>query len=198
MVDYKIILGITATVVGFIGYIPYFSGIFKGQTKPHIFSWLGWGLMEAAAFFAQISAGADFGALVVGFSSLTCFIVVVLAIFKGEKSITLFDWLAFAGVLIGLILWKLTSNPLAAIILISITDALAFAPTFRKAYYKPREEKMISFSLASVRSAISLAAMGSLNLTTALYPLSLIITNSTFVSMLYVRRKKLNSKLIVS
>jgi hypothetical protein len=194
MIDYKIVLGIAATIIGFIGYIPYFRGIFKGQTKPHIFSWLGWGLMEAAAFFAQISAGAGFGAWVVGFSSLTCFIVVILAFFKGEKSITLFDWLAFGGVIIGLVLWKLTNNPLAAIILICITDALAFAPTFRKAYYKPGEEKMISFFLASVRSAISLAAMGSLNLTTALYPLSLIITNSTFVSMLYVRRNKIHKK----
>jgi hypothetical protein len=191
MPDYKLIIGIVASAIGLIGYIPYSLDMIKGKTKPHVFSWLVWGLLEGIAFFAQMSEGAGAGALVTGTSAFFCSVIALAALFKGEKNITRFDWLAFSGALIGLVLWRLTSSPLSAVILITITDLLVFAPTFRKSYYKPGEETAISYIIASIRLAMSLLAMSAFNLTTALYPASLVLSNTIFVIMLYVRRKQL-------
>lgn len=192
MPDYKIVLGIVASVIGLAGYIPYFRDILRGQTKPHIFSWTVWSLLEGIAFFAQTARGAGPGAWVTGSSAVFCSIIALTSLSRGEKNITTFDWLAFAGSLVSLVLWKLTSDPLAAVILITLTDILVFAPTFRKAYYKPQEETALSFSIAAFRLALSLVAMDSLNLTTGLYPASLVLSNSIFVAMLFIRRRQLS------
>jgi hypothetical protein len=100
--NYKIILGAAAVVIGIIGFIPYYRDIFKGKTKPHTFSWVGWTIMEAIGFFAQISQHAGAGAWVTGSNMLITTGVVVLSFRYGEKDIKLTDWLAFVAGLVGI------------------------------------------------------------------------------------------------
>ncbi|MFY9463166.1 MAG: hypothetical protein WAP52_03200 [Candidatus Sungiibacteriota bacterium] len=193
MLEYKIILGASASVINIIGYIPYFRDIARGKTKPHIFSWLVWGILTGIAFFAQVSKGAGPGAWVTGISALFCTIIAIVAFFRGEKDITALDWFYFASALIGLLLWELTANPLFAILLITLIDIFAFVPTFRKAYNKPQEETLSLYTLSALKFAVGLAALQAYNLTTWLYPASLVITNGLFAVMLTVRRHTLTS-----
>jgi len=53
MYEFKNILGIIATVLVFIGYIPYLRDIVKGKTKPHIYSWFLWCFVTLIAFALQ-------------------------------------------------------------------------------------------------------------------------------------------------
>lgn len=193
MTDYKIVLGVVATILGFVGYVPYFRDIFRGTTRPHVFSWFVWGLLTGIAFFAQITKGGGAGAWVTGSSAVICTCIAALAFFYGKRQITKSDWFSFAGALLGLLFWQLTNDPLLAVIFVTVTDALAFAPTFRKAYYKPDEETASTFMLSSIKFLIALAAFESFNLTTALYPISLVLANGSFAAMLLVRRRKIIS-----
>lgn len=190
--DHKIILGIIAVVIGFVSYIPYFKDIFYGQTRPHIFSWFIWALLEGTAFFAQLSKGGGAGAWVTGTTAVLCFTVFVVALRKGEKEFTYIDKLSFAGAILGLILWLITKNPLTAVVLVSGTDFLGFIPTFRKSYYKPHEETAKLYAMSVSKLVFALFALGSYNFTTVLYPASLIVTNAAFVTMVLIRRKSLN------
>lgn len=99
--EYKTLLGLIATIIGLIGYVPYFRDIFKNKTKPHLFSWLILGLLTVIAFVAQVVEGGGAGAWVTGFTAAICFIVAALALFKGEKNITKSDWFCFVGALLG-------------------------------------------------------------------------------------------------
>lgn len=192
MTDYKIILGILAVVIGFMGYVPYLRDMLKGATKPHVFSWVVWAILEAIAFAAQISSHAGAGAWVTGASMLVAIFVALYAIQYHRSTIRSIDVVAFCGALIGIVLWKLTSNPLAAVILVTASDALAFAPTFRKSYYEPNTETLFEYGMASLKFIVALFALQSFVLTNWLYPASLILTNGAFVVMSLVRRKKLN------
>lgn len=194
MVDYKIILGIVASILSVVSYVPYIRDILKGKTKPHFFSWFIWSLLLAIGFSAQLVKGAGIGAWAVGFTAASCFTIAILAIFKGEKDIKNSDWLTFLGALGALILWQLTHNPLTAVILVIITDALAFSITFRKAYYKPDQETISSYFLSAIGLAISLFALQSYNLTTWLYPVALVTMDGSFSIMTYTRRRTLNKR----
>lgn len=191
MDDYKTILGIAAVVVGLIGYVPYYRDVLRGVTKPHPFSWIGFALLLGITFVAQVVTGAGPGAWVNGISALGVLGIAILALAKGEKDITAFDWFCFGGALLGIVLWRVTSNPLAAVVIVTVTDMVAFAPTYRKAYAKPHEETASLFVLASLKYLISLFALTSLSLTTALFPVSLIVSNSALVWMLWYRRRQL-------
>lgn len=183
-----IVLVAMATLLGIIGYAPYFKDIFAGKTKPHAFTWFIWALLTAIAFFAQLDGNGGLGAWVTGFTALIAFVIFGLALKVGLKNIARVDWVFLAGALAALGLWAATDDPLSAVILITLIDAIAFVPTFRKSYHNPDEETTITYAFSAIKFAIAIPALETLSLTTVLYPLSLVITNALFVAMVVLRR----------
>jgi len=186
----KTALGIIATVMAFVSYIPYIRNMLSGKTKPHAFSWLVWGTLTAIAFVGQVSEGAGPGAWVTGFTACVSFFIFVTALRTGEKDIAKSDWLSLVGAGIAMLLWWATSDPLIAVILITLIDALGFFPTFRKSYHKPYEETAITFAISGLKFVIAIIALENLTPTTWLYPASLVFMNGIFVIMLLIRRKQ--------
>jgi hypothetical protein len=187
----KEILAVIAIIIGLVGYIPYFTTIFSGKTKPHAFTWFVWGLLTAIAFGGQVAGNGGAGAWVTGFTALISFTVFGLALVKGKRDFPLADWLCLVGCMLSLALWAVTENPLSAIILITIIDMLAFIPTFRKSYHKPDSEPAFTYALSGLKFAVAIVALEEFSVVTVLYPASLVLTNGLFVLMLYVQRKRL-------
>lgn len=172
-----------------IGFLPYFRNLFAGSTKPHTFSWLIWGVLSTITFTAQVVSGAGPGAWIIGVAATLSLAVFVIAIFKGEKQITRLDEISLASSALGIALWIVTTNPLWSVVIVSIVDAVGYIPTFRKTYKQPYGETLTLYILSSFSFVISLFALQVFNLTTALYPTSLIATNIVFISMVLVRRR---------
>lgn len=189
--DYKIVLGAIAVIISFIGYIPYYRDVLKGLTKPHAFSWLGWAILEGIGFIAQINQHAGAGAWVTGFGVLATLGIFYLSLRHGEKDIKLLDWIAFIAGVIAIVLWQVTKNPLTAVILVTVADACLFVPTYRKAWIKPNEETLIEYFFSAIKWTVGILALQHYNATTWLYPASLILTNSLFVFLISLRRRKL-------
>ena len=57
----KPLIGGISVLIGFIGYVPYLRDTFIGKTKPHVFSWIIWAILEYTAFGIQIKEGAGAG-----------------------------------------------------------------------------------------------------------------------------------------
>ena len=189
--EYKALLATLAIVISLIGYVPYFRDLLAGRTKPHAFSWGVWTVITGLAFAIQFSENAGAGAWVTGFTGLICFTIFLLALSKGKMSFPLIDWVCLIAALIALALWWFAKLPLASVALLVAADFIAFVPTFRKAYFKPYEDTPITFGLNGFKFVISLFALESLTLTTALYPASLVLTNWSFAAMVYLRRRQL-------
>jgi len=88
-------------------------------------------------------------------------------------------------------LWYYTKNPLAAVIIATIIDVLAYYPTFRKSYLKPKEEMIFSYIVSNAKHIMSLFAMSGYSMTTVLYPVALFIMNGALIGMLALRRVRL-------
>ena len=189
--DYKHILGIIAILIALYSYIPYFRDIFLGKTKPHAFSWLIWSLLTGIAFVAQLVDNAGPGAWVTGVTALVCFLIFVAALRNKEKDITRSDWVSLIGAGIALAFWFITKGPLVSVILVTIIDALGFFPTFRKSFHKPHQETAQTFFLSGLKFVFAIIALENYTVVTWLYPLSLIIMNWVFVTMLLIRRNSL-------
>lgn len=188
---YRDIIGLAATAIALISYVPYFRDMFAHRTKPHAFTWLIWGVLTGIAFVGQIADYAGPGAWVTGFTAFICVAIAAIAAVRGERDIARLDWFALAGVGIALLVWFLTSGPLLSVILITIIDNVGFVPTLRKSYYRPAEETMSTFVLSGLKWVLGLFALEHLSVTTALFPLSIVIASWLFVVMLLVRRRQL-------
>ncbi len=187
----KLSLGILAILVGFYSYLPYIRDIFRGKTKPHAFSWLVWSLLTGIGCAAQVHDHAGAGAWVTGLSALVCFFIFIAALYQSEKNITRFDWFCLGGAFLALCLWAATDKPVFSVVLVSIIDALGFAPTFRKTFHRPDQETAIQYTLAATKYVIAILALDHFSITTTLYPASVMLMNVLFVTMLFIRRKQL-------
>lgn len=188
----KTAIALVSIAMMLVGYFFYFRDIFAGRTKPHIFSWLVWGILTATAFVAQLHDRGGPGSYVTGGTAIISFVIVGLAAFgKGEKDITVSDKLNLAGAAVALLLWPFTKSPVASILLVSLIDFLGFLPTIRKSYRKPYEETLIAYLLAGLKFVLAIIALDHYSIVTWFYPASLVAANLFFVGMLMVRRRQI-------
>jgi hypothetical protein len=191
MTDYKDILGLTAVAIAFASYISYFWGIYKGQIKPHAFTWFAWGVLTSIGFAASFTSGGGSGSWVMLVNIICCLTISFIAFRQGHVKYVLFDWLALAGALIGIGLWWYTNNPLTAIILACVSDTIALLPSVRKAYYYPNEESVKPWAIGILYYVIGFFALDSVNLTTTLYPATIILTDIFFIFEVIIRRRQI-------
>lgn len=189
MMEKEILAGI-GILITLIGYAAYIYSIFKGNTRPHPFSWFVFANLTAIGFFAQLSDGGGIGTYITGLSALISYVVMVIGYLKrNEIVITKGDWIAFISCLMAIPLWLITENALWSVILITTIDAVAYYPTFRKTWFEPYSELPFHYIIAGSKFVFGLFALENISTITVLYPLSLVITNFVFLAMLYYRRR---------
>jgi len=186
---YKTYVGAVAAAVGILGYVPYYRDIFRGTTKPHPFSWFIWALLAGIAFAAQIIKGAGPGAWASGISAFANLGICVASLFRGERSISNSDWFYFVAALVGIAWWLLAGDPLGAVIIVTVTNSLAFGPTFRKGYRRPEAETASAYLLSAIKWALACLALDSLSIGTWLFPGASFVFNAGLTALLMVRRR---------
>lgn len=188
------IFGIAAVAVGVIGQGIYIRSILRGETKPHLFTWLVWTTLGAIGFAAMIHDNAGPAAWALGATFLLCLSTALLSLKYGEKSYTRGDKISLIASFSAIIPWLLTDDPLGSVILISIIDGVAFYPTIRKSWNKPGEESLFAYNLGSLKFGLSVLAISNFTLTNALYPATIVFLNTAFVAMCLIRRRQLALK----
>ena len=190
----KELLALFGIIITLIGYAAYIYSIFKGDTKPHPFSWFVFATLTAIGFFAQLSDGGGLGAYITGVSALISYIVTVIAYYRRHQiHITRSDWITFIACLATIPIWMVTESAFWSIILITLIDTAAFYPTFRKTWFDPKGELPFHYITAGSRYVFGLLALENFTTITVLYPLSLVLTNFMFLAMLYYRRWVINN-----
>ncbi|MBU6475592.1 MAG: hypothetical protein KGL10_04565 [Alphaproteobacteria bacterium] len=186
----KEIIGGLAVAFGLVSGALYLWQIFKRAVRPHAFSWIIWGMLAVISFAAQWVEKAGPGSWAMGFSALLCFVIAAASIFYGEKNVTRGDWIAFITALLAIPVWRMTHDPLWAVVIASCIDAVAFYPTFRKSWHRPHEEGLAAFSIYALQMMLSIAAMEKYTLTVVLYPATILVLNLTLIPALLYRRTK--------
>lgn len=189
---YKEILSAIAIALTFAAFVPYIRAILSGTTKPHVFSWVIWGSTTFVVFLAQIEGKGGVGAWPIGVSgSITIFIAFLAYVKRADITITKTDWLFFVSALSSLPLWHVTSDPLWAVVILTIVDALGFGPTVRKAYSFPHSESLLFFALFAVRNVLVILALESYSVTTVLFHAVIAAACVSLMAMVTYRRREL-------
>jgi hypothetical protein len=185
---YNEIYGFIALAISIAGSSVYISSILRGNTKPHIYTHLVWGIVTTIAFLAQLQGNAGPGSWAIGATAAACLTQAALALKYGEKDITRSDKIALAASLATVAAWLCAEDALLSVILASVVDVIAFYPTFRKSWRKPWQENLASYNIANLKLALSLVALTQFTPVTALYPLAGFTINLIFVISCLARR----------
>jgi hypothetical protein len=189
-VIYKKLLSAAAIILTFVMFVPYIRSIRQGTTKPHVFSWVIWGLGTITVFFAQLAGHAGVGAWAIGVSGvITLYIAGLAYLRRTDLAITRTDWVFFAAALSALPCWFFTSDPLWAVVILTGVDLAGFGPTFRSAYVRPYSEHMGFFAMGAIRNGLVILALEHYSVTTVLFPAAVGAGCVALVALLAYRRR---------
>lgn len=186
-----LIAALVASAGDFIGSGKYIRDVYKGRTKPHIFSWLVWGILMSIGLALQLAEGSWTSAISMGVGASINFTIFALGYRQGDHDLTRGDWIALIAALLTIPVWLLTKNPLWAAILISGINIGGSWPTIRKAWTKPKEENLFSFSVYSAVAVLRLLSISPFTLVTALYPAVILVGCLLIALIIAVRRRAL-------
>lgn len=182
--------GVLALLLTFVAFVPYIQSIRVGETKPHVFSWLIWGVGTVIVFVAQLLDGGGYGAWVIGISGCITFFIAVLAwSHSGDTSIVKMDWVFLALAASALPLWFITNTALSAVIVLTVVDLLGFGPSVRKAIDYPEDENTTFFVIGAVRNCFVVLALQHYSWTTVLFPTAVGVACLLFVLLILSRRQ---------
>jgi hypothetical protein len=188
-IDFKFIIAIIASVLSVIGFIPYARDIFKNKTKPHLYTWLIWGITQGTAAVALLYGGGKFGSISLIVGIIFVFIICLLSFKYGTKDITISDKIILALALLAIVIWWQLDNPIIAVLMVSAIDGVGYIPTIRKSFKNPWNETLSSWIIIVIVNALALIANAKYNLLTTLYPSVLLGANMAVLLVCFFRRR---------
>jgi len=193
--SYREICSLIAIVLTLISFYPYIVSIKRGETKPHYFSWIIWGLTTTLSAFAQLADNGGVGAYSVLIAGALCFYIAYLSYKqKRDYMIELSDWIVFYIAIGSLGIWYITSTPLWTAIILTLVDSIGFIPTFKKAYEYPWEEHIGFYLIVSLKNIFAIIAMENYSITTTIFLWVIMLLGIIFIFFLLWRRKVLGKK----
>ncbi len=183
---------IISTILPLIGTITYIYEIFRYNIKPHritrfIFATLA--LLTTITLYQQQSQTAIWLSIVTLIQTTT---VGIISIFKGVGGTDKESIIAVIIMIIGVLLWHLSQNPLIGLIFFLSADFAGVFPTIIKSYHNPFEESYIYWAIDIVASLLNLLAMPRIQTNDLIYSAYLLFANAIVVIIVLLRRKNFN------
>ena len=189
--EIKIILGLIAALLALISSYIYIKDIFRGNTKPHTYTWLIWAIVTTIAFFGQWVSGGGPGSWATGVAALVTIFILILSLKGGygTKDITTFDKVCLILAIISILPWLITESILWSVILATSIDLIAFFPTMRKTWFAPYSESLGSMYVDAVKHSLSISSMGIYSPVNLIYPAFVLLTKFVIIGEIIFLRK---------
>ncbi len=184
---------IASNALALLATLPYIIGIVKGRQKPRVATWLVWavlaGIGSAAAFSShQIPAAI--------FTLTTAFeygIVVLLGIRYGDRAFGKLDIGCLLVAMLGLAVLIVVKSPIAALVVVIVTDAIGTIPTIVHSWRQPEEESWVSFALYVLAEITTLTVADFRHFTAFAYPAFYLIEDVILMSIMLFSPNKQRS-----
>lgn len=187
--DFKIALTGLAVILMVFSFYPYIRDIFRGKTRPHLYTWLIWGITQATATVGLIYGGGGLSGITLALSTFLVLVVAALCFRFGTKNITRSDTVMLIAALVAIVVWWQLNNPLLAVFMVSVIDFVGYIPTWRKTYQEPWSETLLFWIMSGSIPVLILFTNSEYNLLTTTYLLTIITANVLSVLLIYTRRK---------
>jgi hypothetical protein len=183
--------GIVAGILQVVAAVPYLRDVLRGTTTPQRATWTIWTSLGVVVLASQWASGATWSlALTIG-QALSCAIIFLLALRRGEGGLSPLEVLLLGIAGLGIVGWQVADDPVIATCAVIGADLIGFAMMLPKVYRRPRSETLSTFVIGTVSSVLALLALESLEAGLLIYPLYILIADGVLVALLVSRRRAL-------
>jgi hypothetical protein len=157
-------VGQIAGLLALVQIVPYLVSIVRGHTKPERTSYLIWLIVDVICIASYISVGATTTVWTGLVFTLTGLLVFVLSIKYGIGGFSKFDISCFICALLGAVVWVSTKDAILALYFVTFVKFIGYLPTIKKAYFLPKTENTLSWTLSASACVLNLFALTSLHM----------------------------------
>jgi hypothetical protein len=180
------IIGISATILSIIAFIPYIISILKGQTRPSGPSWWTWSILAIVTIISSKASGAPWAILILPiWLFISQLSISLLSIKRGDNNWDNTNKFSVFGALLGVVLWIFTGEPLFALIISIIADFFASIPNFRHIWINPEQENKLGWVLGFGSAVLEIFAIKNWSLAESGWALYFLINMSIVLILLY-------------
>jgi hypothetical protein len=159
--------------------IRYAWGVTQHRAEPNPATWLLWGATALIALMVQLPSGVSGESFVLLAQGGTPLVVFVLALRQHgiRRYLTPLTITCSSLAVLGVVAWRVTTQPVWAVVCAILVDFLAAVPTLHKAWGNPRSEYPLPYLLSAVSLTITVATLHGWQFTVAAFPLYLVGVN---------------------
>lgn len=183
------ILEIISGVLFFAGYLPYYLGIVRGNTKPQVVTWLIWSAIDWLTLIGMFVSGSVNGLIIGATAGAT--IAMFLAWFYGPKvRFSRFDLVCLVGAASAIVLWRVFDDAVLGIICCQVVNLIGALPTWRSVWRDPSVEEKLPWLMFWTSCVLSVMAIPSWSPAAWLPPVTFLVIQSVVVVLLLVPTKQ--------
>jgi len=182
---------IFTALVNALGWIMYIKDTLKWKTKPNKITWWIWAaaplIWAAWMYFSQWLTWNILPVFMAGFLPLLIF----LSSFVNKNSywkLKKLDYICLALAVLALILWKITNNPLLAIIFSILADFFAALPLIIKIYKFPETETISAYFTWLISALSAFLVIKNWEIEEYLFPAYLVLICSVIILAYYWKK----------
>jgi len=139
----EVILGAIAGLIHIVAFLIYNKQMLQGTSRPNIATWTLWLFISTLNCISYIVMSKDWvkGLLPI-MSSLACIATFIFSVFKGKLSkLNLWDSIALVVGIIAVLVWWRYRSATHANLILQISIAISFVPTYRGVWKDTSTEK---------------------------------------------------------
>ena len=175
---------IISSILALISPLVYSYSILKGEAKPHRITRLILLIITSLTTLSLLFQGNRVAIYLAFVSTIQSILIFGLSIKYGMGGYFKSDILCFIFALTGIILWKITKNPVVALYFAIFADFTGMIPAIVKTYYNPKTEVWTFFLLDVFAALFSLLAIKNWIITEYSYPVYIMIINIIMVILI--------------
>lgn len=174
-----------------VGGLAYLRATLAGRARPHAVSWLIWSITPTITFFAELSAGVGYIAIVTLALAINPFLVFVASLLRDRSLLRVnrFDVFCLSIAVFGILLWGITDTPAVAINIAIAADMISALPTIRKTIRQPTSEYPPTYLTSASAMILALLASQSVSFEGFAFPVYILLIN-LFIASLALRKPK--------
>lgn len=180
----KTILAAISIILLLVGDLPYLINTIKGKTKPHLFSWLVWAILNVVNFLILMDNGGGAGTIVATIRTISTLTIFTLSLKNGFKDIKRTDVIFLFLSLITFIIWYNLTDPIYAAVLSSLTNVLSAIPTITKTWREPKSETLSLYAAGVIRQMTFIFSIASITAVTVVEPVASLLLNSLIAGII--------------
>ena len=184
-------VGLLASGLSVLAYLPYIVDTAVGRTQPQRASWLIWSILATIAFFSQVYEGATTSLYFAGAQLGATVAVFLLSLRRGAGTdFKPFDFIALSAAAVGLSIWYVTDTAAYALAITITVSLIGGTLTATKAYADPDSETLSTWVIGLISSIFAILAVGVFDPVLLAYPLYLFTLFVIFIGAIILGRAR--------